>query len=135
MSTTTTLIQLTDGIYRATEEKKISSIMALDQSSAFDCVRHSLLIDKLRLYNVDETVLTWIRSYLTDRRMYVNIGRAETERRDVSRGVPQGSVLGPLLYSVYTNEITEAVREDDCSNQVHADKETLLEWTVKNVDR
>ena len=54
MSTTTTLIQVMDKLYGAVEDRKISEIMALDQSCTFDCVRHTLLLDKLRLYSIDE---------------------------------------------------------------------------------
>ena len=126
MSMTTTLVQITDGLYRATEAKKISAIMALDQSSAFDYVQHIVLLDKLRLYSMDEKALKWVENYLTERTQYVSIGRAVTERKAVSRGVPQGSVLGPLLYTVYTNDITEAVREDGCQNEVHRETNRLF---------
>ena len=126
LSTTTTLIQLMDGLYTAADNKMISSLMATDQSSAFDCVRHTLLVKKLKLYNLDSDSLRWIEDYLSYRSHYVSIGRANTKMQSVSRGVPQGSVLGPLLYSVYTNDITESIREQDCQSPAHQNTEKLF---------
>ena len=126
LSTTSTLIQVMDGLYSATEDRKVSEIMALDQSCAFDCIKHELLLDKLKLYSIDTKAVSWIRNYLSHRLHFVNIGRADSGMQAVSRGVPQGSVLGPLLYSVYTNNITEAVRDRDCTDQAHQETGKLF---------
>ena len=71
--------------------------MTIDQSAAFDCVSHKILIDKLRIYNIDEKALSWLTSYLEYRTQFMTIGRARSRMGRVSRGVPQGSVLGLLL--------------------------------------
>ena len=126
MSTTTTLIQLMDGLYEATDAKKISSLMALDQSCAFDCVRHSLLLDKLRLMNIEEKAITWVGNYLAHRSHFVSVGRAVSGMKPVPRGVPQGSVLGPLLYTIYTSDITESVRDENCQDPVHLENRELF---------
>ena len=126
LSTTTALIQLTDGIYTAAENKQISSLMATDQSAAFDCVRHTLLLKKLKMYKVGDRTLKWFEDYLSFRSHYVSVGRAVSNMQAVSRGVPQGSVLGPLLYSVYTNDISESIRETGCTELAHQDSQTLF---------
>ena len=126
LSTTTTLIQIMDELYGAADDKKVSSLMATDQYSAFDCVRHELLIRKLKMYKIENKALQWITDYLSYRSQYVSIGRAASTMRAVSRGMPQGLVLGPLLYSVYTNDITESVRDQDCQDPAHQVQEKLF---------
>ena len=89
------------------------------------CAPHTI-DKKLKLYNLDEDSLRWIEDYLTYRSHYVSIGRANSKMQSVGRGVPQGSVLGPLLYSVYTNDITESIREQDCQSPAHQNTEKLF---------
>ena len=125
-STTTTLIDLTDKLYKSIDENKIASVMTIDQSAAFDCVPHQTLVDKLRIYNVGEDVLKWIQSYLSLRTQFVVIGRSKSKMYKMERGVPQGSVLGPLLFSIYTNEMSESIRNPDCQDPSHLDKEELF---------
>ena len=100
LNTTSTLMQITDGLYMAAENKQISSLMATDKSAAFDCVRHSLLLQKLKLYKLDDNSLSWIEDYLSYRSHYVCIGRAATYMKSVTRGVPPGLSPGatPLLH-------------------------------------
>ena len=93
------------------DERKISSLMTLDQSVAFDCVQHSLLLQKFAVYNLD--------SYLVYRSQFVSIGRSHSRMAAMDRGVPQGSVLGPLLYTIFTNEMSESVINPNCPNTVH----------------
>ena len=94
--------------------------MILDQSAAFDCIPHHLLLKKLQVYNIRNSALQWITSYLELRTQHVVVGRAEV------RGIPQGSVLGPLLYSVFINEMSECVRDVECSNESHENNEDLF---------
>ena len=125
-STTTALAEVTEKLYKAIDERKISSLMTLDQSAAFDCVQHSLLLDKLELYYLDKTVVKWVKSYLENRTQFVTIGRANSRMTAVGRGVPQGSVLGPLLYTIFTNEMSETIVDEDCTNIVHKNTESLF---------
>ena len=105
----------------------MSSVMTIDQTAAFDCVMHGILLEKLRLYKLGEKALKWMENYLDGRSQLVNIGRAHSRTVALSRGVPQGSVLGPLLYSVYTNELTECIRDPACRNIVHDDTTRLFD--------
>ena len=125
-STSTTLIEITDRLYEAINENKLASVMTLDQLAAFDCVLHSILIEKLRIYNIDESAIEWIASYLHDRMQFVTIGRANSSMSAVRRGVPQGSVLRPLLYGIYTNEMSTAINNSDCTDASHHNSENLF---------
>ena len=74
-STSTAMMQVMDGIYTATDSNMITQLMALDQSAAFDCVSHSILLDKLKLYKCSQTTLEWMKQYLQHRSQQVCIGR------------------------------------------------------------
>ena len=85
--------------YAASDSGKLTLLGLLDQSAAFDVVDHEILLKRLEFsFGLSGCVLSWMRSYLTDRSQYIQYnGRSEVTK--VLFGVPQGSVLGPLLYS------------------------------------
>ena len=126
LSMTTTLLEILDELYQGTEDRKIGSMMALDQSTAFDCVSHTVLMRKLEKYKIGTAARAWVQYFLLWCTQYVVIGKSVSRMEPVYRGVPQGSVLGPLLYAVYLNELTEAVKRADCTNTAHADKSKLF---------
>ena len=115
-----------EAIATATDQNLVSSTMSLDQTSSFDCVEHRLLLSKLQYYHLDETVISWLRSYLADRSTFVAVGSAKSSIRKVRYGVPQGSVLGPLLFLIYTNEFSLCIEDDLCINPCHDDGRTLF---------
>ena len=80
----------------------------MDLSKAFDTLDHIILINKLRYYGVDGAELKWFESYLTNRKQYVEIDGNKSDFKNITTGVPQGSVLGPLLFLIYMNDIQEA---------------------------
>ena len=82
----------------------------------------SLLIKKLELYGFDNSMTSWISSYLTGRSQCVSIDGCLSRLLPVPQGVPQGSILGPLLYTIFTNELPEIIHGDqNCSRQAHPD--------------
>ena len=119
---------------RGCENKKITTLITLDQSAAFDVIRHSTLLRKLSLYNFGENTVRWIKSYLEFRSQYVSIGTKILSYSNVHSGVPQGSVLGPILYILYVNELPSIVNDVNCTDNVHVtnDESNLF---MDNCDR
>ena len=79
--------------------------MFLDFAKAFDTVNHNILLQKLNAYGVRGIVHDWFKSYLTDRKQMVKLGNIFLESKTIMCGVPQGSVLGPLLFFIYVNDM------------------------------
>ena len=126
LSTATALMQLVDELHSATEKNQISQLLALDQKAAFDLVSHNILIDKLRIYGCSTKTIQWMRNYLDYRSQYISVGSHHSKIVSTCRGVPQGSILGPLLYLLYTNKINEVIKNPDCRNSAHDNKIKLF---------
>ena len=103
-STTHSLISITETIKRTIEEKYVCGVF-IDLTKAFDTVNHDILLLKLEHYGINDKALTWFKSYLTDRNQFVSLNEVESNMNIISRRVPQGSVLGPLLFLLYINDL------------------------------
>ena len=112
-STTTGLIQMYDAWVEALDCNEYSGACFLDLSAAFDIVDHPLLLEKLGLYGFSENSLNWVASYLGGRSQTVYIESFQSRILPVPTGVPQGSILGPLLYIIFTNELPELVHDHE----------------------
>ena len=99
------LIDMTNKITKGFKNNYISVGILLDLSKAFDTINHSILLHKLGYYGVRGTSLNWFTSYLSNRSQYTRINCSSSATNTVTCGVPQGSLLGPLLFSLYINDI------------------------------
>ena len=98
------IVHLIDQIYESFENDNYTLGVFIDLSKAFDNVDHSILLKKLEMYGVDTTNLAWFASHLNGRKQYLKIAEsADTVKKDIKCGVPQGSTLGPLLFLLYAN--------------------------------
>lgn len=97
-----------------------------DLSKAFDCVQHDLLIEKLNKYNFDNLSLKLIKSYLTGRTQTVKCGNSFSEKKLITVGVPQGSILGPLLFLIYINDLAQNISQSDVI--MYADDTTIINF-------
>ena len=113
-NTTTALLQMYDNWVEAMDRGEATGVIYLDMSAAFDMVEHSVLLEKLLLYGFDIASYTWIKSYLEDRQQTVCIDGTCSPLLKVNIGVPQGSIIGPLLYIIFTNDLPEIVH-----NHIH----------------
>jgi hypothetical protein len=103
----------------------------LDFSKAFDKVSHGILVQKLSILGMDERVLGWIREWLTDRKQVVKVGEAISNQLTVTSGVPQGSVLGPLLFIIFINDI---ITDLTCKLRLFADDCIVYSEIRNNAD-
>ena len=122
-STDTCLLHLTDYIRLQTDQGNYTGMVLLDLQKPFDTVDHTILLDKLKAMGLNDTGINWFHSYLTDRSQFVNIGDTMSSPGLITCGVPQGSILGPLLFLVYVNDMVSAVK---CKLLLYADDSALL---------
>ena len=104
-STETACIELVDKLYQQLDNNETPFCIFLDLSKAFDTLDHKILISKLKYYGLDQNAIEWFSSYLSNRSQYVEIDSVKSNLREIKTGVPQGSILGPLLFIIYINDI------------------------------
>lgn len=123
-STTLAINNVVQIILDTFENKNYTTASFYDLTKAFDCVSHEILLDKLISYNFDIDSVTLIKSYLNNRQQYVSYGLCTSQTKRVTHGVPQGSVLGPILFTIYINDLANC---NDATNFIlFADDTTAL---------
>jgi len=121
-STETEVLSVVDGLLSNIDKKLVSLVALLDLSAAFDTIDQDILLAMLEhSFGFHGTVLDWFTSYLTDRTQFVCIDNVMSASSPLTFGVPQGSVLGPVLFSLYTQPLSDVIQSHQCSFHKFAD--------------
>ena len=130
LSTQTALIQITEHLYKNIDKSKISLLALCDLSKAFDSVSHTLLLQKMDALQIDDF---WFTNYLSNRTQAVKINSNISSNQNIEYGVPQGSVLGPLLCNIFINDL-HTVSGDSTLVQFADDAQFLLSDNIENLE-
>ena len=116
-------LEFADRIKKEMDAKKIPFSIFLDLSKAFDTLDHSVLLSKLQYYGIRDTALNWFKRYLSKRTEYVDCDGISSSIREIETGVPQSSILGPLLFIIYMSD--KHTVSDNLNFILYADDTTL----------
>lgn len=141
LNTNKAISHLLNHIARGLDESRSTAAVFCDLSKAFDCVSHDVLLDKLKFYNFSHKSLSWIKSYLSNRKQrtvlfHKNIKYA-SDWQEIKHGVPQGSILGPLLFLIFINDLPVNIGyplilyADDTTSIVQSKNSILLSESIK----
>ena len=109
-SAETAPLSVTDDLLKAIDEKKISILVLMEMWKAFDSINHNILLFRIRSLGVSPPALDWFKSYFNVRYQYVRIGDVVSQSLPVDYRVPQGSILGPVLFNVYINDLLTVIK-------------------------
>ena len=120
-SVETLLTNLTDFVLSEMDKGNIVLLVLFDMSSAFDTLDHTILVKRLQSLGVTGTALKWFSSYIDKRTQYVSVNNSKSDQTHLAYGVPQGSVGGPLLFSIYFQPISTIIRKHNLRYHCYAD--------------
>ena len=126
-----TLLNMIEHFKKSLDNGEYVACLSMDLSKAFDCLPHCLTICKLHSYGVSREACTLIASYLRDRKQRIKLGNSRSEWTELFKGVPQGSILGPLIFNIFLNDIFYFVSKGDLYN--YAD-DNCISVSHQNID-
>ena len=137
-------------ILKGFDDGLVTSMILIDLQKAFDTINHDILFKKLSIIGFSDHIVKWFQSYLSNRKFMINLENSFSKVSSISCGVPQGSILGPLLFLVYVNDMSMAVKCDlflyandtclvfqsknvkDIEKQLNEDFSNICDWFVDN---
>ena len=131
----TALVHMIDSWLNALDSSKMIGVVLVDFKKAFDLVDHQILLSKLEIYGIKENALIWFNSYLTHRMQQVSVDNNKSEFQQVKHGVPQGSILGPLLFLLFINDLPLYL--NNVKADLYVDDTTLydIQHTVEDIEK
>ena len=139
-STVTCLADLVDEVRRRRDKNETVGVIGMDLSKAFDSINHNILLKKLIEIGVGPNVVTWMKSYLTNRKQVVKFKNEISDQNIVLSGVPQGSILGPVLFIIFTNSLSNDLQKyklssyaDDSQIIISADSPKKMKEEIEEV--
>ena len=127
----TTLLRICEDWKQALDRGDHVAAVLMDVSKAFDCFPHDLVIQKLCAYGLSDSAFSLIHNYLSERRQRVKIGQTHSHWMETKKGVPKGSILGPLIFNIFINDIIYFIEQSTLYN--YADDNTLS-FNHTNID-
>lgn len=133
-STCTALLKVISDLCATLDDQKLAYLVLLDYSKAFDLLDHELMLAKLDHVGIEGTTYTWFQNYFTNRQQCVKIEDNISTMLKCEKGVPQGSILGPILYTIYTYDLPEVIK--NCKVHLYADDTQLIkEFSPGDINR
>ena len=123
----TAILSLTEQFKKELDNHKLISLVSMDLSKAFDTLPHDLIVKKLEDYGGDSKVINLVTNYLSDRQQRVRLSGQHSSMKTIMKGVPQGSILGPIFFNIFMNDPSYAI--DECTLFTYADDNQLFKST------
>ena len=134
-NTTQALIKITELIRDAIDDSMFACGIFLDFQKAFDTVKHEILLDKLEHYGIRGIGLSWFKSFLSSRSQFVSVNGTVSENLSITHGVPQGSVLGPLLFLIFINDLNLSIQHSKTHHFADDTNLILIDKSLKKINK